>query len=409
MINQLAKQEARTRADEAPAQCWHVITCEYPPQLGGVSDYTRLVAEMLAQAGDEVHVWCPLSGATPQSGRITVHGMLGKAGVTDLWRLGRKLNAFTGSRRRLLVQWVPHGYNFRSMNLPICVWLWARAAWRGDQVEIMVHEPYLLFGEGSARQNAVALVHRVMTIILLRAASKIWMSIPAWESLWRPYLMGRDVPFQWVPIPCSISVCSDPSAVAKIRQRYLHNGRFLLGHFGIHGSLTTRALEEILPSLLHSSPDAVMLLIGKGSEEFRDKLLARTPSLNGRLEAAGVLADRDLSSCLAACDIMLQPYPDGISARRTTAMAALAHGIPLVTTIGHSTEDYWRKCDSISTVPARNCEAFVNAALHLLNDESERLRMSSRSRRFYDEEFDVRHMIRVLRGESGMDRSRRNE
>src|SRR5579862_6625194 len=38
---------------------WHIITPEYPPQTGGVSDYTRLVAEGLAEKGDVVHVWCP--------------------------------------------------------------------------------------------------------------------------------------------------------------------------------------------------------------------------------------------------------------------------------------------------------------------------------------------------------------
>ena len=38
---------------------WHILTGEYPPQPGGVSDYTRMVAEGLAAAGDEVVVWAP--------------------------------------------------------------------------------------------------------------------------------------------------------------------------------------------------------------------------------------------------------------------------------------------------------------------------------------------------------------
>jgi len=400
MIEQLTMQKAGTRSGEmASVKCWHVITCEYPPQLGGVSDYTGLVAQRLAESGDEVHVWGPTVEVIPTPG-VTVHDTLGRAGVADLWRLGKKLNGFVGPRRRLLVQWVPHGYGFRSMNAPFCLWLWARAAWRGDRVEIMVHEPYLSFKKGSLRQNAVALVHRMMTIILLRAASKVWMSIPAWEAHWRPYLMGRKTPFQWLPVGSSIPVCPEAAAVAQIRQRYLQARRFLLGHFGIHGSLTTRALEEILPALLERSPDAVALLIGKGSEEFRDKLLARTPQLIGRIEAAGVLSAADLSSCLAACDLLLQPYPDGISARRTSAMAALAHGIPLVTTIGHLTEERWRKSDAVLTVPADDNEAFLNAAHDLLNDSLERERLGLSARRLYDEEFDVRHVIGALRRET---------
>ena len=38
---------------------WHIITGEYPPQHGGVSDYTRRVARGLVEAGDRVQVWAP--------------------------------------------------------------------------------------------------------------------------------------------------------------------------------------------------------------------------------------------------------------------------------------------------------------------------------------------------------------
>ena len=38
---------------------WHILTCEYPPQSGGVSDYTYLVAKGLAELNDQVHVGAP--------------------------------------------------------------------------------------------------------------------------------------------------------------------------------------------------------------------------------------------------------------------------------------------------------------------------------------------------------------
>ena len=38
---------------------WVLITGEYPPAPGGVSDYSSMVARGLAEAGDEVHVWAP--------------------------------------------------------------------------------------------------------------------------------------------------------------------------------------------------------------------------------------------------------------------------------------------------------------------------------------------------------------
>ena len=55
---------------------WHIITGEYPPVLGGVSDYSHLVAEALAGAGDDVHVWCPRSPELDARNGVTVHRRL---------------------------------------------------------------------------------------------------------------------------------------------------------------------------------------------------------------------------------------------------------------------------------------------------------------------------------------------
>ena len=53
---------------------WHLITGEYPPQPGGVADYTRLVAQGLADVGDKVHVWTQTAEGVPYDDRgVTVH------------------------------------------------------------------------------------------------------------------------------------------------------------------------------------------------------------------------------------------------------------------------------------------------------------------------------------------------
>src|SRR5205807_10388299 len=108
---------------------------------------------------------------------VIVHREMGRFTRSDLRRVGSRLDQLKAPGR-LLVQWVPHGYGYRSMNLHFCLWLWRRAR-RGDRVEIMVHEPFLSFREGSWKQSGVAAVHRLMTIILLNAASRVWITIPA--------------------------------------------------------------------------------------------------------------------------------------------------------------------------------------------------------------------------------------
>src|SRR5205085_12603024 len=71
---------------------WHLITGEYPPQPGGVSDYTRWVASGLASAGDNVHVWCPpCQTSSVDDSQVIVHRELGSMGLRDLLKVSRML------------------------------------------------------------------------------------------------------------------------------------------------------------------------------------------------------------------------------------------------------------------------------------------------------------------------------
>ena len=265
---------------------WHIITPEYPPSSGGISHYTEQVASGLRLAGDEVHVWCPGSPAADEGPAI--HRLPGGMGPSGLRFLSRELDLFPAPRR-LFVQWVPHGYGFQSMNLPFCFWLWRRAR-KGDVVEIMLHEPFLPFGEGNWRQDAAALIHRLMTVILLRAASHVWMSTPSWERLWRPYALGRAVPFSWLPVPSNIPVTAKPEEVAQLKLQCAPGGEVLLGHFGTYNSLITSLLSGTIPLLLKDRTDRKVILMGRQSDEFRTEFIARHPALGDRVVATGALS-----------------------------------------------------------------------------------------------------------------------
>jgi glycosyltransferase involved in cell wall biosynthesis len=384
---------------------WHLITSEYPPQMGGVSDYTQMVAAGLAAAGDKVHVWCPPAGSvavdaaeigTGDSAGVFLHRELGSFTPADLRRTGRLLDQFSAPRR-LLVQWVPHGYGYRSMNLPFCLWLQRRAARRRDIVEVMVHEPYLSFGEGSWKQSGVAAVHRLMTMVLLNAAHRVWMSIPAWEARLRPYALGRTLPFRWLPVASNIPVVDDPANVGIVRALYAPAGEQVVGHFGTYDRHSTELLLKSVPALLQGRSDCTMLLLGRGSEQMREKLIRNFPELAGQLHATGTLAAAELSLHISACDVMLQPYIDGVSSRRTSLMVGLSHGIPVVTTSGRLTEPLWSESEAVALIPAEDVAALALATIRLLSDETSRRRLSAAARMLYDERFDVKRTIATLR------------
>lgn len=376
---------------------WHVITGEFPPQPGGVSDYTAGVARGLAAAGDRVHVWCPShEGAAPETAGVAVRRDLGGLRPSDLRRVGGLLDRFPAPRR-LLVQWVPHGYGYRSMNVGFCLWLWYRAACRGDRVGIMLHEPSLPFRRAAWKQNAAAVAHRVMTLILLRAADRVWVSTPAWTARWRPYALGRPVPFDWTPIPSSVPVVDDPDGVAALCERYAPGGERIIGHFGTYSAEVSAPLAAILEGVLGRSAGRVALLLGRGGERFRDELVRRCPALAERVHATGGLPAPELSRHLSACDLLVQPYSDGVNGRRSSVVAGLSHGRPIVTTAGENTEPVWPASGAVALAPAGDPSAAVERVEELLESAAGRERLGLAARELYRSHFDLRHTIAALR------------
>ena len=374
---------------------WHLITPEYPPNVGGVSDYTCQLAERLAAEGDEVHVWCSgRSGASPDNGP-SVHREFGGFTPADLRHAGQALDRFPAPRH-ILVQWVPHGFGYRSMNLPFCWWLWRRAE-RGDFVELMVHEPFLTFDWASPLQNIAALAHRCMTILLLRAATRVWVSIPHWERMLRGYALGRQIAFQWLPIFSNIPVADDPARTQAIKRQYADGDRLLIGHFGTFGPGITTLLGPILTALGGDSIPQTILLMGDGSHQYRQSLMERESRLGAVIQATGRLSACELSHHLSACDLLIQPYPDGVSSRRTSFMAGLANAKPTVTTTGWLTEPLWFDSGAVALAAAGDTDAFVKQVRRLRDEHAERLRAGSAAARLYKERFDISHTISALR------------
>ena len=370
----------------------HFLTPEYPPHTGGVADYTHQIATELSLRGETVHVWGPAGSARQTGSAIVVHPELGQFRPADLRRVDALLDEFP-SPRRLVVQWVPHAYGQRAMNLPFCFWVWRRSV-AGDAIELIVHEPFVTIS-GGFRQCAVALVQRAMTLLLLSAARRIWVTTRAWKPLLEPYLSGRSGAIEWLPVPSSLE-SADAVAVSAVRTRYATAGQCLIGHFGTHGSLITSLLTDAIPSIAEANPTARFVLIGSGSEQFRTALVSAYTGLTGRVSATGRLGARELAAHVAACDVLLQPYPDGVTSRRTTAMAGLFAHVPVVTTRGKLTERFWQDGSAMKLADVGDIDALVKHIVHLLADPAERQRQADAGRAFYDRWFDVRHTVAAL-------------
>jgi glycosyltransferase involved in cell wall biosynthesis len=177
-----------------------------------------------------------------------------------------------------------------------------------------------------------------------------------------------------------VPAAAAPDAVSRIRARY---GSPLTGYFGPYHEPYASLLAPVLERL----PGPV-LLIGRGGDRFAG------PS--SRVAATGSLPLADLSCHIAACDVMLHLYPDGVDTRRSTAMASLAHGRALVTTEGRFTESVWRESGAVILVPPGHPDAAAAAVIRLLEDEPERQRLGEAARRLHAGRFDIVHTVRSI-------------
>ena len=178
------------------------------------------------------------------------------------------------------------------------------------------------------------------------------------------------------------------------------NATHLVGHFGSYGDHVAPLLRRALNDLLLSDVHVAALCAGSGSDSFVERIVAERPALRGRLFATGRVPARDISVHLQACDLLLQPYPDGVTTRRTSVMAGLANGRPVVTTDGALTEDVWRATGSVALAPSGDTAALVATVHELLADTTARVSLAARGSATYESCFALRHTIDALQARS---------
>jgi glycosyltransferase involved in cell wall biosynthesis len=294
------------------------------------------------------------------------------------------------------VQYVPTAFGLGGANLPACRWLLRRARNNRDDIRVMFHEPYFEFGWTPLHQAPLSLVQRWMARVLERASSQTYLSTDAWRAYLSP--SNSHPPFITMPIPSAIPRSDKPADALEQRAKYLGSAaEHLVGHFGTYGTHVAPLLQASVIALLSEDPQTSMVCTGAGSDAFAAAVVAATPALKGRVQGTGRVAPSEVAAILCGCDILLQPYIDGVTTRRTSVMAGLINGRPVVTTAGRLTEAVWSETYAAMTVREEGATALASAVRTLLADESACAALAARGDQTYRERFSLAHTIRALR------------
>ena len=98
--------------------------------------------------------------------------------------------------------------------------------------------------------------------------------------------------------------------------------------------------------------------------------------LAARVHWTGFLDEEEVSLYLKTADLMVLPYRDGISLRRGTLMAALAHGRPIISTEPGQPMPPLVHGANVWLVQRGDASALVEAIRHLAQHPEQRERLS---------------------------------
>jgi glycosyltransferase involved in cell wall biosynthesis len=382
----VCQKSARLRElKESTGVRWHIITGEYPPKRGGVGDYTYLLARALAEVGDDVHIWTPgVSRDVNELAPIGLHVLPPHFGLRWLLALHRGLAAM-GNEATVLVQYVPHMYGWKAMNLAFCFWLALQR--KKKTIWVMFHEVAFPFrSHQPLKHDLLAVVHRLMAWIVLRSAAKSFTSIEPYKAL-----LTKLAPRAQIEILRLFSNVPFGNTLPGLRRSQGNHVRPLVGMFSSFAKDTREVLNYTLPALLKDSTFD-LLLVGPGANFIRH-FSRKYPMFKHRLYTSGRVNALEAGPYIQTCDVLVQLYPEGACGARGTFTAALASGVPVVTTAGPLTESLFSGAVAFAEDKP---QALRHAIETLLADKAAARNLGVLSRRLYEDHFDLSVAVAAL-------------
>lgn len=308
------------------------VTGEFPPMQGGVGDYTREIGRALAELGCEIHVLTS-TAAGPVPG-------LGVQPIVERWGWGC-WRVLLDTLRTYRPDVVHVQYQAAAYTMHPAINFWPRRLrWKGTprpRSVVTFHDlkvPYLFPKAGPLRR-------RVVTELARQSDAAITTNREDWHALQQA--LGR--PPALIPIGSNIAprLPQDYDRAAWRRRWGAGPEDLLLCFFGFVND--RKGVDTLLHALhrlvVDPQTQARLLFIG-GQTGASDPTNARYLSqiqqiiaeleLEDRVQWTGYLANEDVSACFLASDLCVLPFRDGASFLHGTFHAALAHGVPIVTT-----------------------------------------------------------------------------
>jgi glycosyltransferase involved in cell wall biosynthesis len=360
-----------------------LISGEFPPMQGGVGDFTNELGKALAALGHEVHVITSASHNTQYAIRntLTIHRSVPDWGWNSWQRIIGLLDQIRPDIVNIQYQTAAYRLHPAINFLPLRL-----RTGTGYRTVVTFHDlkvPYLFPKAGRLRWWVNLALARWGDAVIVTNAEDF--------SRLSPYSFIRSLSL----IPIGSNINPEPPADYDREAWRAHWGvkpnGILLSYFGfLNESKGAETLVWALARLMQRDYNSAsniqypisniqLIMVGGKVGSSDPTNVAYLKRVEGLIEELG-LTDRvlwtgytpqsEVSANLLASDICVLPYRDGASFRRGSFMAALAHGLPIVSTRPRVDVPELRHRENILLVPPDAPVALAEAIARLAEDAS---------------------------------------
>ncbi len=358
------------------------VTGEFPPMQGGVGDYTAVLARALADLGASVAVVTSAQAAALDDSRVAVHPTVRRWGWASLGMVASVAASWGADIVHIQYQAAAYG-----MRLPIHLLpAYLRMGNPGLRRAVTFHDlklPYLFPKAGRARRWAVARLARDCdAAIVTNREDEL-----AFADL------GVPRPPRVIPIGSNIAPRL-PQGFERGAWRAkwgIAPDDLVLAYFGFLNA--TKGGDTLITAVgrlaKQGRPVRLLMIGGKvgasdptniGFARHVESVIARE-GVADRVIWTGFLPPEEVSAAFAVADMAVLPYSDGISFRRGSLMAALAHGMPIISTVPRAHLPELVPEENVILVPPEQPADLAEAVARVADHAGLRARLGEGARR----------------------------
>jgi glycosyltransferase involved in cell wall biosynthesis len=343
-----------------------IITRNLPPYPCGISDHTILLAKALEYEGHKVTI---IAGrGQVDHNRLIIEDDWSSPGLSHLLTKLEQLDV-----DHIVLQYTPLMYSHNQGRQDFAFVKFWQACSQRWQTSIIIHETYfqlwtypLSWWKGEIQKRLLKTLVDI-SYFVFTASQPLVDELISWGYAEKTTRLPLGSNFPFVPTNRDI-----------FRQQHsIIPETVILTIFGGGTALKWKRdfVNKLDGYLLTQKIPVSWLFIGGVPLEW---FTLSHPILN-----PGRLSEIEISQWLQISDIFLVPHQCGLNAKRSTVMAALQHGLPIVGTSGYMTDAFWTDLEGVTLVPVNNSHQWCKSVVNICNDVLLRQSHGSSNRDYY--------------------------